>query len=299
MKIKFRNYSSQAGITEDYYKVRDFLLEVGYSQFTYARWDWMITHPCLDKSQVGKIGIWEDGDKIVGIITYEDTLGTGYCVTNPMYDFLKKEILIYGEDYLALDGKFKTVILDSDENFKAIASSLGFVATTRKEEDAILDLENLNVEYNLPEGFYITSMKERYDLFQYKQALWKGFNHELNGEGQFEFTKKVEKEAIEEMERANVDLELKIAVVGPDENFVSYCGMWYDQKSDFAVIEPLVTIPEYRKMGLGKAAVIEGFKRVKKLGAKKVLVGSSQQFYYSIGMCPYSTSTYWENRFVK
>ena len=42
--------------------------------------------------------------------------------------------------------------------------------------------------YTLPEGFRVTSMKETYDLFKYGQVLWRGFNHEANGEGPFVFT---------------------------------------------------------------------------------------------------------------
>jgi len=56
----FRNYSNIAGITEDYFKVRAFLLKFGYSEFIDARWDWMATHSYLDKNAVGKIGIWEE-----------------------------------------------------------------------------------------------------------------------------------------------------------------------------------------------------------------------------------------------
>jgi predicted N-acetyltransferase YhbS len=96
------------------------------------------------------------------------------------------------------------------------------------------------------------------------------------------------------MLRPNVDLSLKVAVISPDGNFVSYCGMWYDPAGGFAVIEPAATDPDYRRMGLGKAAVLEGIKRVGERGAKLVLVGSSQQFYYSIGMRPAGTATLWE-----
>ncbi|OZV13934.1 hypothetical protein CIW83_00390 [Tissierella sp. P1] len=70
------------------------------------------------------------------------------------------------------------------------------------------------------------------------------------------------------MIRPNVDLNLKVAVVAPDGNFVSYCGMWYDPEVGYAVVEPVATDPDYRRMGLGKAAVLEGIKRVGKLGAK-------------------------------
>lgn len=68
-------------------------------------------------------------------------------------------------------------------------------------------------------------------------------------------------------------------------------GMCYDREAGFAVIEPVATDPDYRKMGLGKAAVSEEIRRVGELGAKIALVGSSQQFYYSIGLRPFSTAT--------
>ncbi|GLC31833.1 GNAT family N-acetyltransferase [Clostridium omnivorum] len=98
------------------------------------------------------------------------------------------------------------------------------------------------------------------------------------------------------MLRPNVDLNLKVAAVAPDGNFASYCGMWYDAEAGYAVIEPVATDPDYRKMGLGKAVVLEGIKRVGELGAKTAIVGSSQQFYYSIGLRPFKTSTIWRKR---
>lgn len=52
-------------------------------------------------------------------------------------------------------------------------------------------------------------------------------------------------------------------------------------------------------MGLGKAVVLEGIKRVYEMGARFVLVGSSQQFYYSIGMRPFANATKWKKIFAK
>lgn len=60
-------------------------------------------------------------------------------------------------------------------------------------------------------------------------------------------------------------------------------------------MEPVATDPDYRKLGLGKAAALEGVKRCRDLGAKVAFVGSSQQFYYNIGFRPYSTKTWWVN----
>ncbi|MNC56245.1 Acetyltransferase (GNAT) family protein [compost metagenome] len=85
-------------------------------------------------------------------------------------------------------------------------------------------------------------------------------------------------------------------MVAPDGNFVSYCGIWHDPEAGFAIIEPVATDPDYRRMRLGKAAVLEGIRRAGVLGAKKAFVGSSQQFYYSIGLRPYATATIWRKK---
>jgi len=296
MSIQFRNYTKQAGITEDYHKVRDFFIRLGYAEFTYTRWDWMATHGYLDKSAVGQIGIWEDDEQIVGVATFDCELGKAFCLTLPEYAFLKKEMLLYAKDSLSKDGKFGVIIADTDLKFQSIAANLGLSATDQKENNAIFYLDKTSTAYDLPEGFHITTMKETFDLYQYLRVLWKGFNHELNGEGEFQFPKEKECLCKEEMIRPNVDLNLKVAAVAPDGNFAAYCGMWYDPEAGYAVIEPVATDPKYRKMGLGKAVVLEGIRRVGELGAKTALVGSSQQFYYSIGLRPFSTATMWRKK---
>ena len=296
MPPHLRNYTNIAGITEDYFKVREFLLRLGYSEFVYARWDWMITHGYLDKTAVGKIGIWEENGEIVGIATFDTRPGIAYCLTNPEYRNLKAEMLKYAEEHLSTPDGFEIVIPDTNRLFQDIAACSGYVASQGKESDAVFYIDRTSLDYKLPEGFRITTMKESLDLLQYRRVLWKGFNHELNGEGLFKFTLEDELSAKEEMLRPNVDLDLKVAVVSPEGNFVSYCGMWYDPAVEFALVEPVATDPEYRKLGLGKAAVLEGIRRVGLLGAKVAFVGSSQQFYYNIGFRPFATSTNWKKK---
>lgn len=296
MSITRRNYTGGPGLTKDYRKVRAFLVKRGYSEFPYARWDWMITHSYLDESALGRIGLWEDDGAVVGLATYDTRPGTAYCVTLPAYAGLKKEMLAYAETNLKNDGPFKIVIPDHDPAFQAIAAEEGFIATPETENDAVFYIGATATDYTLPEGFRILSLKEHYDAAQYRRVLWKGFNHELNGEGPFAFTEAMHQSADREMLRDNVDLDLKIAVIAPDGNYASYCGLWYEPACGFAVIEPLATDPAYRRLGLGKAAVLEGIRRVEKLGASYVTVGSNQQFYYSIGLRPYATYSVWIRR---
>lgn len=77
--------------------------------------------------------------------------------------------------------------------------------------------------------------------------------------------------------------DLKIAVAAPNGDFASFCGMFYELTHRFAYVEPVVTDPRYRRLGLGKAAVLEGIRRCGNLGATVAYVGSDQGFYQAIG----------------
>jgi predicted N-acetyltransferase YhbS len=87
--------------------------------------------------------------------------------------------------------------------------------------------------------------------------------------------------------------DLKIAVEAPDGNFVSFCGMFYEQHSRFAYVEPVATDPDYRRMGLGKAAVLEGIRRCAELGAEMAYVGNELPIYQSIGFRRIHVSECW------
>lgn len=76
------------------------------------------------------------------------------------------------------------------------------------------------------------------------------------------------------------------------EEYCAHCGIWYTH-GETAYIEPVVTIPQYRKIGLAKAVVYEALARVKDLGAKRAIVLSDQEFYYKIGFEKSSSLCSW------
>lgn len=296
MELTSRNYTKEYGTTTDYFKVRDFLLKRGYCEFVYARWDWMITHSGLEKDYLDRIKLWEVNNEVVAFVTYDTFLGTAYCLTLPEYAYLKREMLIYAQEHLSKDNKSSVVIPNYDLEFQKNAYELGYIATGDAEQDAVIYPDTCSFDYELPEGYKIVTISEDYNPYQYRKVLWKGFNHEVKGEGPLVYTEEDTLNFDAEMKRPNVDLTLKLAAVNSEGEFVSYCGMWYDAKSDFALIEPLATIPECRGKGFGKALVYEGIKRVIKQGAQRIFVGSSNQFYYQIGMFPYRESAIWEKK---
>ena len=290
MAVVFRTYDPAPAFGRDYALLRALLIALDSSNYSFGRWDWMITHSHLDASGLPKIGLWLEGETAVGAATYDCELGRAFLPVLPGYAHLRGEMLDYAQGALAKDGKFGVMIPDGDPAFQALAAERGFIATQDRECDAVYPLDAELPPVSLPEGFHITSMRETYDLRKYGQVLWKGFNHEINGEGPFVLRGGF----AGEFERPNVNLDLKIAVIAPGGDFVSYCGMWQDDRCKSALVEPVATDPAYRGMGLGRAAVLEAMRRCKALGAKRAFVGSSQQFYYAIGFRPYATGTWWQ-----
>ena len=87
--------------------------------------------------------------------------------------------------------------------------------------------------------------------------------------------------------------DLTIVVQAPQGDFVSFCGMWYESTNRLAYVEPVATDPDFRRMGLGRAAVLEGIRRCGELGATVAYVGSNQLFYQSLGFQLIYTSNCW------
>lgn len=202
----------------------------------------------------------------------------------------------YAETHLAGPDGVMLAVRDEDGRFQDAALRMGYRPTQYKDCTSVFDMDENRLEFELPEGFVVTSMKDTFDPYQYGRILWNGFNHELDGDVPYLPSQDDLDGFRKEFERPNVNLDLKIAIVAPDGNFAAYCGMWQDNASTDVLVEPVATDPVYRKMGLGRAAVLEAIRRCAALGAKHAYVGSSQQFYYNIGFKPFITSTFWAKK---
>lgn len=298
MSAVFRPYCGQKGITEDYMRVHDFLVRINRDKpvtpnFPWGRWAWMFCLECfLDTEHLNRIGVWEDKGEIVALVTYEAQLGEARFLVDERYDFLKEEMLLYASSALEKDGKLSALIPDSDAVFQNTAAQLGFFATQNYEPVSVLPLDTPLLPISLPDGFSLVSLEEEYDLKKYNRVLHRGFNHE----GDAPETEEALTGRKMELSGPYTDLSLKIAVKAPNGEFTAYCGMWYLEGTTEALVEPVATDPQFRRMGLGKAAVLEACRRCALRGAKTAYVGSSQQFYYTIGFRPYSKETWWERK---
>jgi len=293
MAVTFRNYSLKPFYSDDYHKVREFLVRINAEKLTTPRmlwgaWDWAAP-PVWHQNLSQKIGLWEDNGKMVAVATYESSLGEGYLMVDELYAHIKSDLVAYSKKALSDDGNLRLILPDGDFEFGRAAMVQGFRPTERKDHALVLDIDMMQ-SYELPHGYSFISMADDWNWQQYNRVMWRGFNHE--GKPPHDDKKISERKTL-----ASIPLikpEIKLCVVAPDGNYVSHCGMWYQEDDFYCYVEPVATDPDYRKMGLGKAVVLEAIKRCGELGAKQAVVGSNQQFYFNIGFYPAHSLTHWE-----
>lgn len=293
MSVIFRNYAPEPFFSNDYREVRDFLIRINSKKIITPRmlwgaWDWAAP-PIWHQNISNKIGLWEDNGKLVALATYESGLGEGFLCLDESYSNLKSDLIIYAKENLHDNGKLVLSLPDGDNEFGRIAFTQGFRPTENMDRSLMLEISMLQ-PYSLPDGFSFVSMADDWNWYQYNRVMWRGFNHE----GKPPYDDKTISGRKSLISIPSIKPEIRICVVAPDGNYVSHCGMWYQPEDFYCYVEPVVTDPEYRKMGLGKAVVLEAIKRCGKLGAKQAIVGSNQQFYFNIGFYPIQTFTHWE-----
>jgi GNAT superfamily N-acetyltransferase len=246
-------------------------------------WEYMHSHPHLDEDSLAKIRIWKQTGEIVAVVHFESSLGEAFFQVHPAYHHLKSEMLEYAETYLLGQSEegnryLRAYVNDTDCKFRALVEKKGYLHVERFNRPVYsYDMPQPFPAIDLPDGFILKSLADENNLKKIHRVLWRGFNHqgEPPEEG-IEGRKKMQS-------TPNFRPELTMVVEAPEGGFVSFCGMWYEKKNKIAYVEPVATDPDFRRMGLGKAAVMEGIRRCAELGATVAYVGSDQEFYKSMG----------------
>lgn len=282
MKIKRRPFRPSDGPAVGEFLVSCYLPDNRDGNWLRPAWDYMHSHPNLDETVLDRIGVWEQDGEIVGLAHYESRLGEAFFECHPDYAFLKSEMLEYAEEYLADaggDGKrLRIYTNDFDTFFEDLVSRAGY----RPVEGALRPLSRLAIpaeipEPELPEGFRLLSLAEENDLGKINRVLWRGFDHP--GEPPRE-----EEAGRKKMQSSpNFQKDLTLVVADPEGVFRAFCGFWYVPEHRYGLIEPLATDPDFRRLGLARAGVLEGIRRCRDRGAKIIYVGSAQKFYLSLG----------------
>jgi ribosomal protein S18 acetylase RimI-like enzyme len=294
MNIHFRTYKN----CDDYKLVSNFLIQYYKSgnldgNWLEPAWEYMHNHPYLDRLSLEKIGIWEDDGSIAAVVHYESQLGEAFFEFHPAYKHLKIVMLEYAEKNLfgtSEDGSYflNVFVNDFDDEFTSLVKERGYKKDDRKARTMLqFIIPTPFPPISLPDGFCLKSLSDDCNWRKIHRVLWRGFNHSGEPpEGEVE-------ERMRMQGSLNFKPELKVVVEAPDGNFASFCGMWFEPLNHYAYVEPVATDPDFRRMGLGKAAVLEGIRRCGLLGATVTYVGNDLSFYQALGFRKVYSSECW------
>ena len=282
MNIIFRNYKP----LQDFEPIRQFLIANHRFQgkdgnFYPSGWEYMHTHSWAPWNLFPRIGIWENEGEIVAVVNMEFEYGEAFFQLNHHYDFLKPQLLDYAEKNLAKDNDDGTKTLQvcrlnsNDKEMQELLKQRGYAKNDWEEWIGFYDMTKEIPICPLPEGFTMMSLAEENDLSKINRVIWRGFNHEG--------------EPPHDLDSPNVMQSgprfrpsLNIIIKAPNGDYAVYCGMWFEPSTREAYLEPLCTDPDYRKLGLAKAALYEAMRRTQKMGAVSCVSGG-QDFYARVG----------------
>jgi predicted N-acetyltransferase YhbS len=319
MKPTLRSYVPET----DFSRVRDFLVET-YAVFgrtlnwRIERWNYARYFVAPMLGAYGKkepniehshqaicfweetIGVWEDRNKeIAGVVNMEHPdpehpgFGEAFLQRHPDHTDLFDEMLEYAETTLR-NKKTDTLhiyVYEKDDQLENALTIRGY----RKDRERVAYDSELIIkdlpEPRLPSGYGLRSMADENNIELRREIFGRSFNHldPLEWPSAYSY---------EELQRApDYRRDLDLYIVHPDGAYVACCIAWYDGHNQIGILEPVGTHPDFRGVGLGKEVTLEGIRRVAALGAEKVVVGSGQRFYESIGFRKKYASYRWMKQF--
>lgn len=298
MSISFRTYQSP----EDYQRISEFLIanhQPGNRDGNWIEpaWEYMHGHPYLHPQYLHRIGIWEDQGEIVAVAQFESLPGEAFFQFRSGYECLRVEMLDYAEKALISpeeensSHRLDAFVNDIDKPFTELVQARGYEHNPEGDRPiAMFVIPDPFPEITLPPGFRLVSLEDEPDWGKVHRVMWRGFNHP----GEPDMSSEELEDRRKMFDTPTARRDLKIALAAPDGAFVAFCGMFYQPQGRFAYVEPVATDPDYRRMGLGKAAVLEGIRRCAFLGASHAYVGSDQPFYLALGFEVIYVSQCWQ-----
>ncbi len=200
-------------------------------------------------------------------------------------------MLAHGENLYANPdtGRAHIFVYDDDADLIAAVERRGYVPNPRRGySHLVYEIGDVSAP-RLPDGYRLFSMADECDIDKRREIFGRSFNHEDPKDWPSRF-------AYEELQRApdyHPDLDLVIAA--PDGAYAACCIVWYDGPNRIGHVEPMGTHPEHRRLGLARTIMLEGIRRLRALGARRVpLDGGFDPFYEAIGFQKRRSCKAWE-----
>ena len=246
------------------------------ARLDYARW-----HTCLNCAGVGLEEVaflWEESDDLVAILMPDGGPGEAHLLVHPLWRTieLEAEMLSVAEDNLAAlqpDGSHRLVVWSPEQDYsrQELLRRRGFVKGDEPEYQWRRDLESAIPDVSLTTGYNIRSLGDGLELLERCYASGLGFH---DGDIRIAINNRTDPSWYRNIQNAPLyRRDLDLVVIAPDGAIASFCTIWFDDVTRSAYFEPVATVPDHQRRGLGKALLIEGLRRLRRIGATRAFVG--------------------------
>ena len=256
------------------------------------------------RDHVTDVRIWEEVDdipdtpsspRIVAMANPETPLNY-FIQIHPKNPPLEEEIVRWIEDHCTAlkpdpsREKLSIITLDGNPAREALLREWGFEKGPIYGILRVRPMDAPIPDFTPPEGFEIRSVQPETDFNEIAKAVRVIFGH-----GEW-FTAEI-LEGIASLSFYHEDLDL--VAVAPDGSIASFCTFRVDPPSGITELEPMGTHPDYRGLGLAKALLCEGFRRLRKYNPTLLYIGgaadspAANRLYESTGFYEENTYHYW------
>ena len=219
--------------------------------------------------------LWFQAEKLIGL----GWVIGGQCqeiqlhpsLTDTEFDSVARAILAWAKD--VCPAELNTECAASNSRLIRVLESCGFVRTDDQSLEYLIDLKEPIPDLKLPAGFqarHVLEPESEERVSVHRDA--------------FEPSKFTLQRYARVRSMAGYRPDLDLVVSTPENEFAAYCIVWFSNGTGY--FEPVGTRAAFRRQGLGRAVILEGFKRLKALGAHTASVFSranNRAFYESCG----------------
>jgi mycothiol synthase len=287
MKLTMRMYQEE----DDFWKMRAFLRDVlminqlhltswHVARLDYARW-----HSCLNCANVrleDVVYLWEKDEQLIAFMMPDGGPGESHLNRHPQWTSpeLEIEMLIVAEERLAADQEDQTRSLciwspSEDQRLKGLLLERGYQKMDYPEYQWWCELVTPVEPIQPARGYTIRSLGDGLELLERCYASGLGF-HE--GDIHIAVENRDDPSWYRNIQTAPLyRRDLDLVAVTEQGAIAAFCTIWFDDVTRSAYFEPVATVPAHQRMGLGKALLTEGLRRLQRMGAIRVFVGGYSQ----------------------
>jgi ribosomal protein S18 acetylase RimI-like enzyme len=307
LKLINRAYQTEA----DFWRIRDFLRQVmllnGLRERSWhvARWDYWRWHGVENMGEgplEQTVFLWETPEGEIAAVLNPEGRGDAFLQIHPAQRTLALEraMLDLAEERLSVEGGGRRrlgVWAHADDPLRREELlRRGYSQGVEAEAQRRRTLDGEIPVVFLPAGYRLRSLGEEPELPARSWASWRAF-HPSAPDSEYEG-----REWYRNIQRAPLyRRDLDLVAVAPDGEIAGFCTLWYDDYTRSGSYEPVGVRPEHQRRGLGKALMLEGLRRLQRLGATNAFVSSyepaAHALYASAGFAEFDLYQAWVKLF--